>query len=302
LVLSFLPGKDMTDADEIDRRLAVAALADPSGKGRDDLVAGVLQRLRALAERQLRHMPIHLGDADDLVQEFLAKKVLPSEKLGKLLGPVVAGTRPLWLRLNRSLVNFLNSLRRRKRVRVDCAAGIGEGEHDAQDKSTDIFPDIFDRMATQLQVIRQAFPVPERGVPHGATLLLSERLWLAVTFAKAYEPADEQTTGNQTISEMVEAVAAWTEDDAARVLSPGLVLKAAWAAILDQTGQRPQKADPGLVAGIVGVPRGRWLQWLCRARKELPSRVGSGQARRLFSHWPSGPVERAEAAGEAGQP
>ena len=202
-------------------------------------------RLRQRAVRWLARSRalVHHGDADDLVQQFLLEKLLPLPKRRVMLGPVASSGRPLWSRLCASFENFLLSILRRKSLPLSPQpAGASQDEYDPEDRSLEDVPDIMERVAAQLAAIR-TLPPPERGaVPYAAVLLLQERLFLANRIADSFAPENGRTIGNDTVRELVEAIAVWTPAEVTTPMPPrALTLQAVWKQICDNTEDRPQR-------------------------------------------------------------
>jgi hypothetical protein len=282
-----------------DSALAAAVLRSPAGPERDELAAGFASDLRPLAEARLHQAPDlrRFGDAADLVQAFLAH-ILERRKLTVLLRPVAAG-QPLVPRVRRSFVNFLVSLLRKPAVPASAEPlGTGEGEVDPADRP-DPWPDITARVAAQLAAVREAGPALSIDVPLHAVLLLDERVRLTRAIVGAFAPEDGSTVGNQTAADLAEWLADWTDAERAQPLPPhGTSLAGAWAALRQQTGDRPDQADPAAIAGVLGIGRGMWNTWVSRARLRLAQYLGAPRARELFPYWPPGPFQQAAAAEE----
>lgn len=275
-------------ADDDARALAAAALADPYGAGRDRLVETLLPVLSEHAQSSLDRDPRLRSQAspDDLVHEFLLQKVLPAGKFVCLLEPVAQGRKALVPRLKLSLVNFLHDQRRRQTARpaANTARAALLDYVPAPAASTDeqrrtAWQQVEARVADQLGTLRQTFPPGPGNVRHGPVLRLSLRVQLAQLVAQAGLVADRQTRS------VVEQLTPWTAREEAEQVSPGVIpLGQAWQRLCEWTGNQAQDADAGMVAAVLGIGRALWLQWLCRARKELSRRLGLERARELFPH------------------
>ncbi|HYT91573.1 MAG TPA: hypothetical protein VEL76_22865, partial [Gemmataceae bacterium] len=131
---------------------------------------------------------------------------------------------------------------------------------------------------------------------------LNERLTLAGWIAESFATGDGGTIGNDTVREMVEAIAPWTPAEETTLMPPLTVaLLAAWKQICDNTEDRPQQAGAAEVAAVLGTSAANWLQQVLRGRVRLACLLGAAAARELFPYWPPTPFAQA-AAREEGKP
>jgi hypothetical protein len=298
-----LPG--MNDPTPDDRELARRVLEADAKVALEELLGRYFPRLQGRAAGQLNRNPslARHGDADDLVQRFLYDKLLPAQKQRVMLRPVADGSRELWLRLCASFDNFIRSLLRGKGLPMSKQrVGEGKEELNPEDRSVEVWPDITEQLAAQLAAIRKLPQTGQSIIPYGVILLLSERLVLAKQVADSYAPEDGRTIGNQSVREVVEALAQWLPEEETISLPPsGVALKSAWEQICHNTAERPQLGGALEVAAVLGCSKDVWLQWVTRGRVKLVEQLGETEARRCFRYWPDGPFERAAAAKE-GEP
>jgi len=280
----------MLDLEKDYQLLAEQVLQAPRGEAMDRLVAGLYLRLLGLARRELVAKPdlSRIGQAEDLVQDFLTNKVLPERKLRVLLQPIAEGRQPLWPRLSRSLVDYLYSLLRKPRPPV-CADLAYREAAPQNEPESHREPRILlrRRLLEQLGAIRNAFPGQSGRAPHGPALLLQERLHLAAAVAHSGWVEEGQTVEGLSLPELVELLTPWTSPEEGASLAPGgeATLGAAWEQAKARTQGSPQDADANLVAAILGITRGRWHQWTSRARCRVIEQLGEQAGRNLFPHW-----------------
>jgi hypothetical protein len=280
--------------------LAAAVLAQPAGPAREELAQLLTTALQPLATRRAWASPDlrRLGDADDLIQEFLLTKVLPPSKLVVVLRGVATGDKDLLPRVKRGFINFLFS-RLRKAAPPLSAIPLGSGAEAIDPQAPpDRWGLITERVAEQTATLRAARNDLNVEVPLHAILLLDERIRLARSIIVSFTPDDGRTVGNQTAYEMAESVTDWGADGATLLTPTGPPLDTAWKQLRAQTEDRPLAATAELIARVLGISRIAWSVWLTRGRMRLVLVRGEPAIRELFPNWPDGPFRQAAARRE----
>jgi hypothetical protein len=226
------------------------------------------------------------GDAADLVNAFLAEKVLPHRQARLMLGGPAHGEVPLGPRLVLSLRNFCVDVLR---------AGPPVGERDASDTlkvaeaREDVplpdYEDVARAIARQLDAIRVALPL-QRGAPYRLALLLRHRLDWAGAFDGVRLPDAHGGDGVEFTLPTLERLTAWENDEQQTRLGESVVsLGNAWELLRPQllaaADRRLSSAD---VAGTLRVPRDLWDQWVSRGRRRLREQPGT-EYREVFAIW-----------------
>ena len=235
----------MSDTAVDDRELARRTLEEGSESAFTQLLEMYTPRLRQRAVRWLARSRalVHHGDADDLVQQFLLEKLLPLPKRRVMLGPVASSGRPLGLAC--APVSRISCSRSSAVSLCRCRRNPPERARTSTTRKIALW-----RMCrTSSSASRRSWPPfaryhrRERGaVPYAAVLLLQERLFLANRIADSFAPENGRTIGNDTVRELVEAIAVWTPAEVTTPMPPrALTLQAVWKQICDNTEDRPQR-------------------------------------------------------------
>lgn len=254
--------------------------------------AGLIQEIRRFlhgySKAVLRRLPrlARRGDREDLVQEFLVRKILPEEKRKVMLGPVLAGRRELEPRLKRSFRNFCNgSLRKKVLPMGEKRIGTEPEEVDPRAPADgDAWQRILDLLEQQRQAIL-ALPDPSATeIPSRAVLLLAQRL----EFGKQVEREFQARNRNQTDREVVECMLPWTKKEQELPLPPeGSGLQETWEELCSISAGDFQGMNGPRVAEILGCSPNVWHQWINRSRRRLIENLTPGVARKLFPTWPA---------------
>ncbi|MCS6852811.1 MAG: hypothetical protein NZ700_16760 [Gemmataceae bacterium] len=293
-------------SDEDIRSLVQEALKDPRGPGRDRLIESLLEPLTTKAQRLLRQRPPRRPiSAEELVNDFLEKKVLPPRKLVVFLQPAVEEPKRLLPRVWRSLANFYEDLNRRagpymgpldlprppkpQRRPVDLDDDTTAGPvNDPTDvdpvpppapAGSPTFDDIRRRTREQLAELRRVFPPGGKRQVYGPAVRLSERINLAKLIHQAGFPEEE-------VVQLVEELTPWTAEEEGELIGyTDISLGEAWRKLCSQTNNRVHLSTSETVAQILQVKRNRWHQWVCRGRKKVIEVLGDLRAKDLFPYW-----------------
>lgn len=291
----------MSFDSEDDRTLAAEFLSG------DEAAASRLLRkchdlLVPVADRWLREKHLDARkhcDAEDLVQGFLAGKLLPTASRETLFRPVADGTKPLQPLLIASLHNFSESFVRsllesklrkstpgKQSVQItSLAMGSDADSFDPPQAPDEDGPTIMDRLHDWSRAIRDTWDRGGNGQPYLPALLLSVRIDLANHLKRDKKLSDCLREG-QSLRDLVEAALPWTSEDLDLKLErAGPKLVAIWDAFCSHSDGLTQRTDVEILVAYVGVSKDRWHQWTCRAKAKVRERVGPDRAKdieRLF--------------------
>jgi hypothetical protein len=256
-----------------DRQLATLTLADSDGTTRAALIQALLPRLQALAERTLRKWPEarSLSESDDLVQSFIAEKLLSRQKLIQLLQPVASGERALWPVISRAFMNLVRSqMRQRRELPGADAVGTGSDElNPPVPLSCETFPDDLGRLERWTERFQRVFPPDTASAPLGAAALLWARLQVARRIAQTDCLKADEGIYHSSVRDMVEVYLPWSAKDAARTFPSSVTLAESWERICRATADRPDLADQDAIVSAIEATVAAWQQWKCRARRAL---------------------------------
>lgn len=242
-------------------------------------------------------------DREEVVQDFLVLKVLPSPE--KFLGEAAAGRResPMTY-LFRSARNHFCDKYRKKKARGherhypgnNSADDDGPSPHPSLDdvvSCRDELPALKDTVADLAEhyrhireVIAACKKLETTKAPHDLVLLLAERrhvaesLWSVHGLLAQFDPPALPT---QLAAEFI----CWDVATGARCFVPGgPTLDDAWEHIC-QTLVKGEHVDPAAVLAYMRVTRALWDQWYRRARQHIRASLPSAEdAAALFPHWP----------------
>ena len=229
--------------------------------------------------------------AEDIIHGFIAEKLLMQPE--KIFGPVASGDRPLTPRLLRSLVNYCNSLNRRRKSTVHSDKSLEKHRDKQSNEDPDYYPHetavlIKKRVEDQQKLIREAFAVSSRiRVPQREILLLSERILFAEQFVLGYCNEHQSSIEWDAAKVSVATLYAWTDKEAATLIPMANdALSTIWETISRSLFTPPFGADGFAIAEIIQVPRNTWDIWVRRARQRLILHAGVQKSKGLFPNWP----------------
>lgn len=222
----------------------------------------------------------------ELVNAFLAEKVLPPRQASLILGAPARGECPLRPRLAVSLRNFcVDALRSRPPVRVREATDMLEMAEARKVMALPDYEDVADAIVRQLQAIRTNLPL-HQGAPYRLALLLRHRLDWAGVFDGVRLPRIAGGDGVELTLAILEGLTVWECDELQGPLGESWVsLGKSWELLrprlLAASDRRLSSAD---VAGVLRVPRDLWDQWVSRGRHRLRRLLGIGYTE-VFALW-----------------
>jgi len=226
------------------------------------------------------------GSPEELVNAFLAEKVLPRRQARLMLGAPARGECPLRPRLAASLRNFcVDVLRSRHPVGVRAVANTLEIAEAPQEIPLPDYEEVAGTINRQLGAIRSCLPLVQ-GAPYRTALLLRHRL----DWAGAFDGIRLQQTGGTESIELtlalLEGLTAWDADELqTRFGESVLTLGKTWESLRPQllaAGDRQLSSSN--VAGVLLVPRDLWDQWVSRGRRHLRQHLGTRYAE-VFALW-----------------
>lgn len=223
----------------------------------------------------------------ELVNAFLAEKILPPRQAWLMFGAPACGACPLRPRLAVSLRNFyVDALRssspaekrivQREMARIEAT----------QELSLPEYEDVAAAIAQQLAGIRSCFTL-KPGAPYRVALLLRHRLDWAGAFDGVQVQRSEGVASVDLTLDVLEKLSGWEVAELDAHLGESRhSLGKAWDLLkprLVATADRRLSADE--VAGVLHVPRDLWDQWISRARRRLRQHLGEGY-NKVFLLWP----------------
>jgi len=215
---------------------------------------------------------------EDLINAFLAEKVLPPRQAVLMLGTPARGECPLRPRLAVSLRNFCVDLLRSQQMGCPRLSSEELDEIEARkEMPLPDYEDVADALARQMSGIRACFPLKQRA-PYRVALLLRHRLDWAAVFHSVELPQTEGGTKIELSLPILERLTTWEDGELQTRLGESLLsLSKSWELLrprlLAVTDQRLSSDD---VAGTLHVPRDSWDQWISRGRRRLRQHVGAG--------------------------
>lgn len=229
--------------------------------------------------------------SEDIVNGFMTEKLLSQPE--KMFGPVADGLRPLTPRLLRSLINYCNSLGRRRKRLVHSDTSIKMQVDEKSYRDPDYYPHetaelMKGRIETQLRLIRETFTLSSRiQNPQLEILLLSERIQFAEQSALAYCHEHQTSVEWNAARVLVATLHAWTDKEAATLIpEANIPLSIVWETISRVLFAPPFGTNGFAIAEIIQVPRNTWDMWVRRARQRLIAYAGVQKSKGLFPYWP----------------
>jgi hypothetical protein len=208
---------------------------------------------------------------EELVNAFLAEKVLPPRKARLMLGAPARGECPLRPRLAASLRNFcVDVLRSRPPDRVSEATEALEMVGSRKEMPLPDYEDVAGALVRQLGAIRECLPL-QRGAPYRLALLLRHRLdWAGVFDGVDLTQADGGDTIELTLP-VLERLTPWESDELQTHLGESIVtLGKSWELLTPRLlATSDRRLSSGDVSTALRVPRDLWDQWVSRGRRRL---------------------------------
>lgn len=245
--------------------------------------------------------------AEDLVQQFLLKKVMPNPD--RVFGAVSRGEKPLWPLLRRSLINFAMSAGRRKQWRLLSLENLlqmtgdepcAPREPEPHDPKDEVPPE--EVLAQRLECIRAAFRGPSDLLYH---LLLKEQLVLLERIGQHHcqeggvlPPNTLPADTVRMLIEMVEHLSCWRVwpelEQRAGPLDRSLA--EIWSELTK--GVRPPRFEvpSNVVEVVLGLNARTWNTYVWRARRLVVWRHRVETVKPLFPYWPPGVFSQGDAS------
>ena len=242
------------------------------------VASGCLSRHRGLGSQ--------FGSPEELVNAFLADKVLSPRQARLMLGGPARGESPLRPRLAVSLRNYcIDVLRSGRPTRTHEATDALEKVEAREELPLPDYEDVEAIIRRQLPAIRAHLPL-NAGAPYRSALLLRHRLdWAGVFDGVRLRSASEGRDVELSLP-VLERLTVWQTDELSTRLGESLLtLKKAWEAfgprLLAATDRRLSSND---VSGVLRIPRDLWDQWVSRGRRRLQQQLGS-EYPEVFALW-----------------
>jgi hypothetical protein len=232
----------------------------------------------------------HLTD-EDVLHDFLVRRVYPPERARQMFTLSARGERPLGPRLLTSLANYCVDVARRLGRRADCAEYPETVANRAAPDvaSFPLYEEVGELLRQQHNAVRTAYGPRRR--PHGAAyreaLLVRLRLDWAGAFDGVELPSQEGGRPVELTLRLLEELTGWSEEERAMPLvENGVTLDHLWQQLRELLPQMP-----GLVvsterlAGLIPVNADLWDQWVSRGRRRLRTSLGDEEYGRVFAVW-----------------
>jgi hypothetical protein len=249
---------------------------------REPLLQTATARLRRLQKQ-------HELTPEDVLHDFLQRRIYPASQARKMFTASANGERPLRPRLLTSLANHCsdmvraNPARRQRGEQTSILASIPAPVEIALPD----YEEVVVLLRRQMDAIRDACPV-RRG-PHGGAyreaLLLRLRLEWAGGFDRV---ALRSAMGRDVILDLplLEELTPWTEEEKARPLvEDGISLEELWRQVRAALLETPDRQVPvEQLASLLSVRRDVWNQWISRGRRMVADRMARDFSE-VFAMW-----------------
>lgn len=235
-----------------------------------------------------RHSVLGSGfeSPEELVNAFLAEKVLPPRKARLMFGGPARGERPLRPRLATSLRNFYMDVLR------SCAAARIRGWTDSLEmvETREQLPlpdydDVAGAICRQLRAIRGCLPL-HQGAPYRLALLMRHRTDWAAVFDGVHLPKADGGESIELTLPILEGLTPWDNSELRTRLGESPVsLGSFWESVRPRLIAAPdRRLSSADMAAMLRVPRDLWDQWVSRGRRRLRQHFAIEYSE-LFALW-----------------
>jgi DNA-directed RNA polymerase specialized sigma24 family protein len=228
---------------------------------------------------------------EDLLHDFLVKRVYPPKRARQMFGPTARGDRPLCPRLLASLGNHCVDLARTLGRRPDRGGQPEAAANQAAPEEAPLppFEDLVDLLHRQNAAVRAACGLRRR--PHGAAYREALLVRLRLDWAGAFDGVElqSQETGRPVLLTLplLEELTSWTDQERAVLLvEGGAALEQLWERLRELLLQTPGRVvSTERLAALVPVSADLWDQWVSRGRRRLRTSLGDEEYGQVFAMW-----------------